>query len=71
MFVWAKIPDPYAEMGSLEFAKFLIREANVVVSPGVAFGVGGDAHVRFALIENEQRINQGMRGLRKSLTKLG
>jgi alanine-synthesizing transaminase len=70
MFVWAKIPQPYAEMGSLDFAKFLVREAHVALSAGVGFGPGGDPYVRFALIENEQRINQGMRGLRKALTKL-
>ncbi len=71
MFVWAPIPEPYREMGSLEFAKFLVREGNVATSPGVGFGPGGDGHVRFALIENEQRIAQAMRNLRRSLTKLG
>lgn len=70
MFLWAKIPEPYAEMGSLNFTKFLVREAHVALSAGVGFGPGGDSHVRFALIENEQRINQGIRGLRKALTKL-
>jgi alanine-synthesizing transaminase len=71
MFVWAPIPGPYKEMGSLEFAKFLVREAEVATSPGVGFGPGGDGHVRFALIENEQRIGQAVRNLRKALTKLG
>ncbi len=71
MFVWAPIPDPYKEMGSLEFSKFLMREADVATSPGVGFGPGGDEHVRFALIENEQRIGQAVRNLRKALTKLG
>jgi alanine-synthesizing transaminase len=71
MFVWAPIPEPYREMGSLEFAKLLVREAEVATSPGVGFGPGGDGHVRFALIENEQRIGQAVRNLRRALTKLG
>jgi alanine-synthesizing transaminase len=71
MFVWAPIPEAYKEMGSLEFSKFLVREAKVATSPGVGFGPGGDGHVRFALIENEQRTNQAIRNLRKVLTKLG
>jgi alanine-synthesizing transaminase len=71
MFVWALIPEPYREMGSLEFSKFLVSDAEVAVSPGVGFGPGGDGHVRFALIENEQRIGQAVRNLRRSLTKLG
>jgi alanine-synthesizing transaminase len=70
MFVWAPIPEPYREMGSLEFAKYLVREADVATSPGVGFGPGGDGHVRFALIENEQRVGQGIRSLRKALTRL-
>jgi alanine-synthesizing transaminase len=70
MFVWAPIPEPYREMGSLEFAKFLLQEGDVATSPGVGFGAGGDGHIRFALIENEQRINQGIRGLRRALTRL-
>ncbi len=71
MFVWAPVPEPYREMGSLEFSKFLVREAEVAVSPGVGFGPGGDGHVRFALIENEKRIGQAVRNLRRGLTKLG
>ncbi len=70
MFVWAPIPEPYREMGSLEFSSFLVSEAEVATSPGVGFGPGGDGHVRFALIENEQRIGQAVRNLRKALTKL-
>lgn len=70
MFAWAPIPDAYAEMGSVEFASFLVKEANVAVSPGVGFGPGGEGHVRFALIENEQRINQAVRNLRRALTRL-
>ncbi|WP_419926646.1 aminotransferase class I/II-fold pyridoxal phosphate-dependent enzyme [Candidatus Poriferisocius sp.] len=71
MFVWAKIPEPYREMGSVEFASWLVRDARVAVSPGVGFGPGGEGHVRFALIENEQRTAQAVRQLRQSLTKLG
>jgi alanine-synthesizing transaminase len=70
MFTWAPIPEPYADMGSVEFASMLVREANVAVSPGVGFGPGGEGHVRFALIENEQRINQAIRNLRSTLTRL-
>ncbi|MDP9418728.1 MAG: aminotransferase class I/II-fold pyridoxal phosphate-dependent enzyme [Actinomycetota bacterium] len=70
MFVWAPIPEAYQEKGSLEFASDLVRDANVAVSPGVGFGPGGDGHVRFALIENEQRISQAVRNLRRGLTKL-
>jgi alanine-synthesizing transaminase len=71
MFVWAPIPEPYRELGSVEFASMLVKEAKVATSPGVGFGPGGDGHVRFALIENSQRINQGVRNLRRALTKLG
>src|SRR5271155_3884201 len=70
MFVWAPIPEPYREMGSLEFSKFLVSEAKVATSPGIGFGPGGDGHVRFALIENEKRIAQAVRTLRKALPKL-
>ncbi|MGH9083409.1 MAG: aminotransferase class I/II-fold pyridoxal phosphate-dependent enzyme [Acidimicrobiales bacterium] len=71
MFVWAPIPEPYREMGSLEFSKLLVRDAEVATSPGVGFGPGGDGHVRFALIENEQRTGQAVRNLKRVLTKLG
>ncbi len=71
MFVWAPIPEPYREMGSLEFAKYLVTDAEVATSPGVGFGKGGEGFVRFALIENEQRIHQAVRNLRRALTKLG
>jgi alanine-synthesizing transaminase len=67
MFVWAAIPDEFRPMGSLEFAKFLLKEANVAVSPGVGFGRAGDDHVRFALIENEHRMRQATRGIKKAL----
>lgn len=65
MFVWAKIPDKYLKMGSVEFSKLLINEAQVAVSPGLGFGEYGDDYVRFALIENNMRINQAVRGIRK------
>ncbi|MEJ2760325.1 MAG: alanine transaminase [Gammaproteobacteria bacterium] len=64
MFVWAPIPEPYRELGSLEFAKTLLLQAKVAVSPGIGFGEYGDDHVRFALIENEHRIRQAIRGIR-------
>jgi alanine-synthesizing transaminase len=70
MFAWAPIPEPYREMGSLAFASFLVEEAQVATSPGVGFGPTGDGFVRFALIENEQRIAQAIRNMRKALTKL-
>jgi alanine-synthesizing transaminase len=70
MFVWAPIPEPYTAMGSLDFAKKLVTEAEVAVSPGVGFGPGGDGFVRFALIENEQRTAQAVRNLRRTLTAL-
>jgi alanine-synthesizing transaminase len=71
MFAWAPIPEPYRDMGSIEFASYLVQEAQVATSPGVGFGPGGDGHVRFALIENEQRIHQAIRNLKRALTKLG
>jgi len=71
MFVWTRIPEPYAELGSIDFAKQLVRDAKVAVSPGVGFGPGGEGYVRFALVENEQRITQAVRGIRRGLPKLG
>ncbi len=65
MFVWGKIPDKYIKMGSVEFSKLLVKEARVAVAPGRGFGEYGDEYVRFALIENEMRINQAIRGIRK------
>jgi len=65
MFVWAPIPEPYRELGSLEFSKKLLREAKVAVSPGIGFGEYGDDHVRFGLIENEHRTRQAVRGIRE------
>ncbi len=67
MFVWAKIPDKFIKMGSVEFSKFLIKNAQVAVSPGLGFGEYGDEYVRFALIENKMRINQAVRGIKKIL----
>lgn len=64
MFVWAPIPEQYRSMGSLEFAKKLLAEAKVAVSPGIGFGEYGDDHVRFGLIENEHRTRQALRGIR-------
>jgi alanine-synthesizing transaminase len=69
MFVWAPIPDNYRIMGSLEFAKMLIQECKVAVSPGIGFGEYGEGHVRFALVENEQRIKQALRGLKSLATR--
>ncbi len=67
MFVWGKIPDQYIDMGSVEFSKMLIRKAKVAVAPGIGFGEYGDEYVRFALIENNMRINQAVRGIKKIL----
>jgi alanine-synthesizing transaminase len=67
MFVWARIPEPYREMGSLEFTKLLLERAKVAVSPGIGFGEYGDEYVRFALVENQHRINQAVRGIRRIL----
>jgi len=67
MFVWGKIPEKYAKMGSVAFSEMLIRKAKVAVSPGLGFGEYGDNYVRFALIENPMRINQAVRGIRQIL----
>lgn len=67
MFVWAKIPEPFHKMGSLEFSKLLLEKAKVAVSPGIGFGENGEGYVRFSLVENEHRIKQGIRGIRKLL----
>lgn len=69
MFVWAQIPEPYRSMRSLEFSKLLLTEAKVAVSPGIGFGDHGDGHVRFSLIENEERTRQALRGIRQMLAK--
>jgi alanine-synthesizing transaminase len=67
MFAWAEMPEAFKPMGSLEFSKYLVKEAKVAVSPGIGFGPSGDEHVRFALVENEQRIRQAIRGLRRAV----
>jgi alanine-synthesizing transaminase len=69
MFVWARIPEPYAGLGSLEFSKLLLTEAKTAVSPGIGFGDHGDHHVRFSLIENEERTRQALRGIKQMLAK--
>lgn len=69
MFVWAKIPEPFVAAGSLEFCKLLLEEAKVAVSPGIGFGEYGDDHVRFSLIENEHRIRQAVRSIRRLLQR--
>ena len=71
MYIWAKIPEPYLKMGSLEFAKKLLADAKVSVSPGIGFGQYGDTHVRFALIENEARSRQAVRGIKDMFKKDG
>lgn len=67
MFVWGKIPEAYRKEGSLEFSKFLLKEAKVAVSPGIGFGEYGDEYVRFALVENNHRMRQAVRGIKKAL----
>ena len=67
MFAWAPLPEPFREMGSLEFSKLLVEKAEVAVSPGVAFGEHGEGYVRIALVENEQRIRQAARNVRRFL----
>jgi alanine-synthesizing transaminase len=71
MYVWAKIPEPYAKMGSIEFTKRLMEQAKIAVSPGIGFGDYGDDHVRIALIENESRLRQALRGVRDMFKKDG
>ena len=71
MYVWARIPDYYAKMGSIEFTKHLLQEAKIAVSPGIGFGEYGDGHVRIALIENEHRLRQALRGIREMFRKDG
>jgi alanine-synthesizing transaminase len=71
MYIWAEIPEPYRALGSLEFSKRLLTDAKVAVSPGIGFGDFGDTHVRFALIENEQRTRQAVRGIKDMFRKDG
>ncbi len=67
MYIWARIPEAYRHLGSLEFCKLLLEKAKVSVSPGIGFGEYGDEYVRFALIENEARIRQAVRGIKAML----
>ena len=69
MFVWARIPEEFRKMGSLEFSKFLLKEAKGAVSAGIGFGEYGDEYVRIALIENEQRTRQAAKGIKRALEK--
>ena len=69
MFAWAEIPEKFRNIGSLEFCKLLIKEAGVAVSPGIGFGEGGDNYVRFALVENEHRIRQATKGIKRAINK--
>ncbi|HEY7656475.1 MAG TPA: alanine transaminase [Burkholderiales bacterium] len=71
MYVWAPIPEPYRNLGSLEFSKKLLGDAKIAVAPGVGFGQYGDGHVRFALIENEARTRQALRGIKEMFRKDG
>ena len=71
MYIWAKIPEPYRKLGSLEFAKKILADARVSVSPGIGFGDYGDDHVRFALIENPDRIRQAVRGIKQMFRQDG
>src|SRR4029077_8757341 len=69
MFVWAQIPEQYSNLKSLEFSKILLTDAKVAVAPGIGFGDYGDSHVRFALIENEERTRQAIRGIKQMFAK--
>jgi alanine-synthesizing transaminase len=67
MFIWAEIPERFKDIGSLEFSKLLIEKAKVAASPGIGFGSYGEGYVRLALVENEQRIMQAVRGIKRFL----
>jgi alanine-synthesizing transaminase len=71
MYVWAQIPDAYRKMGSIEFTKKLMKDAKIAVAPGIGFGDYGDDHVRIALIENESRSRQAVRGIKEMFRKDG
>ena len=68
MFAWAKIPEKFRHLGSLEFSKLLIEKADIAVAPGIGFGEAGDEYVRLALVENEHRIRQAARSLKKFMS---
>ena len=67
MFAWSPIPDPFKSLGSVEFSKLLVEKADIAVSPGIGFGEYGEGYVRIALVENEQRIRQAARNVRRFL----
>jgi alanine-synthesizing transaminase len=67
MFAWAPVPEPFNDLGSVEFSKLLVEKAEIAVSPGIGFGEYGEGHVRIALVENEQRIRQAARNVRRFL----
>jgi alanine-synthesizing transaminase len=69
MFVWAPVPEAFRDLGSLEFSKLLLQDAKVAVSPGLGFGEYGEGHVRFALVENRQRIRQAVRNIKAFLAR--
>jgi alanine-synthesizing transaminase len=69
MFAWAPVPEPFARLGSMAFSKILLREAEVAVSPGIGFGEYGEGFVRIGLVENEQRIRQAARGVRRLMQR--
>ena len=71
MFVWARVPEFYLEMGSLEFSKKLLADAKVAVSPGIGFGEYGEDYVRFGLIENEHRTRQAIRNIKRMIKNDG
>ena len=71
MYVWAKIPDSYSQLGSIEFTKRFLEQAKIAVAPGIGFGDYGDDHVRIALIENEHRLRQALRGVRDMFRRDG
>ncbi len=70
MFAWARIPEAYRDLGSIEFARLLVNDCDVATSPGVGFGAQGESYVRFALIENEQRISQACKQIQRGLPRL-
>jgi alanine-synthesizing transaminase len=69
MFIWAPLPEQYKELGSFEFSKLLLDQAEVAVAPGIGFGEYGDGHVRIALVENKQRLRQAVRNIKAFLAK--
>ena len=70
MFVWVKIPEPYSEMGSMEFSIQMMNHANVAMAPGIGFGQEGEGYLRLALVENEHRIRQALRQMKRALPEI-